>query len=305
MIHASTSSINEVLKTQNASAINLNSLLSKAYYFEDSDGFILKSLDLFYKRVKVTENISVGVDAGIFMFENRDIVEYSGVRYGATLFYGGFSLRLGMNDFEDFSEFVPTLIYQGTYQNHGYTLEYTRQNAIFYAYSIRAYEERIVADHFSLSDYVSFSDNRDLWANITVNMFSNDDREITGQFDWRFFHDTVWSPNFTYHLAIEGWYTTHSKQHNIFYSPAFSDATILRVDPQYIFSRAFGVRARFGVGHSFSDETQPYKYGLWVFGEPANNLSYTAGCLHSNAARLSYGPNYNYMECEANLGYSW
>ena len=227
------------------------------------------------------------------------------MRYGATLFYDNFSLRLGMNDYDDFSEFVPTLTYANRYKKHSYNLEYTRQNALFYTYSLVPYEKRIKADHFSASDFVTFENKTDLWANIEINLFSNQDTEVTGQFDWVFYKDTAFTPKFTYALALEGWYASHSKQHSDFYSPSFTDATLLRFDPQYIFSKYIGVRGRVGLGYSVTDEVMPYKYGVWLFGEPANNLAYEIGCLESNAARLSYGKNYHYRECKASLGYSW
>jgi len=282
----------------------LNYIQGDAYIFEDSDDITFKSVDLFYKRSQVTNHIALAVDAGVFSIEQY-AKKYSGIRYGGTIFYDNFSLRLGMNEYDDFSEFVPTLKYQDRYQNHSYLLEYTRQNALFYTYSLVPYEKRIVADHFSLSDFIVFENQTDLWANIEVNLFSNDDTEITGQFDWVFYKDTYWTPKFTYTLALEGWYTSHSRQHSDFYSPDFADSTMLRFNPQYIFSKYLGIRGKIGTGYSIVDETIPYKYGVWLFGNPMNNLSYEIGCLESNAARIAYGGNYHYRECSANIGYSW
>ena len=282
-----------------------NEILANLYYFEDSDGFILKSADLAYKRDKITNDIAASVDVGAFSFGHRNGVMYKGMRYGATLFYKKFSFRLGKNDFEDFSEIVPTLIYKDNYKKNYYTLEYTRQNALFYTYSEIPYKKRIVTDHFAISDSIVFSEKSDLWANVTVNNYSNKDIGLIGQFDYIFYRDTFYTPKFTYALALEGWYTSHKKQHSDFYSPAFSDATLLRIDPKYVFSKSFGLQGRLGLGYSFHDETTPYKYGLWAFGEPINNMSYKVGCLESNAARLSNGPNYNYLECKADLGYLW
>jgi hypothetical protein len=262
-------------------------------------------VDLFYKRAQVTDALSFGVDAGLFAFERKNIVKYGGKRYGARLYYDNFSLRLGMNDFDDFSEIVPTLIYENSYRKNNYTLEYTRQNALFYTYSEIPYEKKIKADHFSLTDNISFENSNTLWANINVNFFSNQDREITAQFDYLFYKDTLFSPKFSYGVAVEGWYTAHSKQHQDFYSPKFSDATLLRVDPKYIFSKYFGLRGKIGGGVSVSDENTPYKYGLWGFGEIVKGMDYAVGCLKSNAARLANGPTYHYTECEAHLGYTW
>jgi len=302
-------SINMLNKSQISSeTIRSNALLNylegNAYIFEDSDDITFQSLDLLYKRSKVTQDISLGVDVGIFSIAQYE-KKYSGIRYGGTLFYDNFSVRLGMNDFDDFSEFVPTLMYQDKYKRHSYTLEYTRQNALFYTYSLTPYEKKIVANHFSVSDYIVFNNQTDLWANIELNVFTNSDTEVTGQFDWVFFKDTLWTPKFTYSIALEGWYTSHSKQHGDFYSPNFADSTMLRFNPQYIFSKYIGIRAKIGLGYSVSDETIPYKYGAWIFGNPINNLHYELGCLESNAARLAIGGNYHYTECKANIGYAW
>ena len=282
-----------------------NSLDARGYYFDDSDGIVFKSLDLLYKREGITEDISLGGDIGIFSIEQKGGQKYSGTRYGIDLFYSHFDLRLGFNKFSDYSEFVPTIKYHNNYENQSYLFEYTRQNALFYTYSLVPYEKKIIANHFSVSDYIVFENKTNLWANIVVNFFSNDDREITGQFDWIFYQNTLFSPKFSYTLALEGWYTSHSRQHTDFYSPSFTDATLLRFNPQYEFSKWFGLKAKLGIGHSFHDEIEPYKYGLWAFGKPTKNLFYLAGCLNSNAARLANGPTYHYTECEVKVGYKW
>ncbi|MBU1659613.1 hypothetical protein KKG72_11285 [bacterium] len=284
---------------------DLNSLAAKGYYFEDSSDIVFSSLDLFYKRAKISDSIDLGVDSGLFFIEQRNINRYEGNRYGASLFYENFSFRLGLNKYDDFSEIVPTIQYQDKYYEHNYLLEYTRQNALFYTYSLCSYEQRITADHFSVSDFINFGDDTDLWGNIEVNSFSNSNTEITAQFDWRLYYDRLFSPHFSYHTALEGWYTKNTSTNACYYSPSFTDTTILRIDPQYIFSKYFGVRAKLGVGHSFKEQTQPYKYGLKLFGNPTETLSYSVGCQNSNAVRLSYGPTYNYTECELNLGYKW
>lgn len=281
-----------------------NYLQADAFLFEDSDDIVFKSIDLAYKRSKVTKQMSLGADVGVFSIEKRR-KKYSGMSYGGTLFYDNFSLRLGINDYDDFSEFVPTLIYQNKYDNHSYTLEYTRQNALFYTYSLLAYEKQIVANHFSISDFIVFNSKSELWANITSNIFSNEDRELTAQFDWVFYKGSAFRPQFTYNFALEGWYTSHSIQHKDFYSPSFADATLLRVDPQYIFSKYLGVRGKLGLGYSVVDVALPYKYGIWLFGQPTENIDYSLGCLESNAARVSFSQGYHYRECRAHLGYLW
>jgi len=282
----------------------LNHIEGDGYIFTDSDDITFQSIDLFYLRSKINNHISVGVDAGMFSISQHE-KKYNGIRYGTSLVYDNFSLRLGMNSYDDFSEFVPTLKYTNVYKEHSYVLEYTRQNALFYTYSLIPYEKKIVANHFSATDYIVFNNKTNLWANLEVNLFSNNDTEVTGQFDWVFYKNTYWTPKFTYTLALEGWYTSHSLQHDDFYSPSFADATMIRFNPQYIFSKYLGVHGQIGTGYSVVDQTIPYKYGLWLFGNPINNLNYEIGCLKSNAARLSYGGDYHYQECKATLGYSW
>jgi len=308
-IYASSASINMLNASQVSpqfiqTAGGLNHLVGDAYIFEDSDDITFKSIDLLYKRSRITDHIALSADIGLFSIEQYE-KKYSGMRYGATLYYDNFSLRLGMNDYDDFSEFTPTLMYRDSYKNHSYNLEYTRQNALFYTYSLVPYEKRIIADHFSASDFIVFDNKTDVWLNAEVNLFSNDDTEVTAQFDWIFYRDTAFTPKFTYAYALEGWYTSHTKQHSDFYSPSFADATLLRFDPQYIFSKYIGVRGKFGLGYSVMDQVTPYKYGTWIFGEPIKNLAYEIGCLESNAARLSYGDNYHYRECRASVGYTW
>lgn len=290
----------------------LNYLLGKAYYFEDSDGIIFKSLDLSYRRDKVVvDDFDLRVDSGLFSLEHKDVrrggnfKKYSGARYGVTLFYNHFSLRLGLNDYNDFSEFVPTIEYENSYKNHSYLLEYTHQNALFYTYSLAAYEQRITAEHVSLTDYVSFQKSKNLWANLQFNAYSNGDFETTGQFDWRFFYDTLLPSNLSYDTALEGWYTSHTKENRDFYSPKFYDATLFRVDPQYILSKYIAIRAQIGVGYSIKGEDIPYKYGAWLFGTPISDLSYNLGCLQSNTAKVANESGYTYIECTANLGYKW
>jgi len=282
-----------------------NSLDASAYLFDDSDGITFKSLDLLYKRERIAKNTTLGADIGVFSIEQSGGKKYSGTRYGVDLYFRHFDFRLGMNKFPDYKEVVPTIKYHNNYKNNSYIFEYTRQNALFYTYSLAAYEKEIKANHFSASNYVLFEDKTNLWANLQVNFFSNDDRETTGQFDWIFYQDTLFTPKFRYSLALEGWYTSHSRQHTDFYSPSFTDATLLRFNPQYTFSKWFNLKGKFGFGHSFHDKIEPYKYGLWAFGQPAKNLSYLVGCLNSNAARIANGPTYHYSECEAKVGYKW
>ena len=282
-----------------------NYLLGKGYYFEDSDGIIFKSADLFYRRYNVTRDVSLGVDGGLFSVYEPTKGTRDGVRYGASLFYGNFAFRLGVNQFEKFSEVVPTVRYQDRYQNHEYILEYTRQNALFYTYRVCPVDEQITTDHFAVSDYATFDDKTNLWSNLTANNYSNGDLELIGQFDWRFYYGKI-DEKFTYDFALEGYYVFNSKPNDCFYSPDFNDNTLLRVDPDYRWNRYIGLRGMAGAGYSFKSNQLLYKYGAWLYGNPLDDLSYTLGCLESNSARSGLvGKGYYYHECKAELGYRW
>jgi len=298
---------NSILTNYDTTSTNntLNSVLAKAYYFEDSDKVIFKTLDLFYKRNKLTRYIDFGIDAGLFSIEKKDVNRYSGTRYGASVFYKHFSLRAGINKYNDFSEFVPTVTYQNRYRQHSYSLEYTRKNALFYTYNLKPYRKRITANHFSITDYVTLSNNTSLWATIELNIFSNNDIGKTAQFDWRFYYNTAYKKKFTYDIALEGWYTAHSLEHDDFYSPNFYDSTLFRFNPQYNFSNHMGIKGQVGAGYSIKGLDIPYKYGLWVFGNPIRNFSYTAGCLESTAVQPRNSTGYSYIECKLNLEYTW
>jgi len=283
----------------------LNELFGNWYYFEDSADIVFSSLDLFYRRNQITQDIALGADIGTFYIEKRGVKRYNGIRYGATLFYKNFSFRLGINDYDDFKEVVPTIEYSGTYKQHNYLLSYTRQNALFYTYSLCPYEKRITDDHIMMSDYISYKDKTDLWAAAGLDMYSNSDTQMTAQFDWRFSYNDTSYEKLHYYLALEGWYTTHSKSNDCFYSPNFDDSTILRIDPWYDFSKYLSIRGKLGLGYSFNSNSALYKYGLWLYGNPKDNLSYSIGCLQSNSTRSGIGSDYYYNECNANLGYKW
>lgn len=283
-----------------------NDLALKGYYFEDSSDIVYHSLDLFYTKQKITQNIDIGIDGEIFAIKNNQ-EEYNGFRYALSLFWDHFHLRLGENRYDDFNEFVPYISYSNHYKRHSYILEYTHQNALFYTYSLCSYKKRIETDHFSVSDYIMFENKTDLWMNLQANIFSNSTTNYIAQYDWRFFHNTLGSTNtFQYHLALEGWYTTNTKQNGCFYSPKFADTTMLRIDPVYHFSKYLNINGKVGGGYSFEDNNFIYKTGLWFFGNPKENLSYNIGCLYSNTSKISSSKtNYSYQECVIDMGYKW
>jgi hypothetical protein len=281
------------------------SMLAKGYYFEDSDDIIFASYDLVFERVSLSKKIDFGMDAGQFYIQEQNNKRINGWRYGASLYYKHFVFRIGQNYYDDFSEVVPSLAYVNSYKNHSYQFKFIQQNAVFYTYRPSVIDARIKANHFEFSDYVTFRDKTSLWMNLEVNDYSNNDTEVTVQYDWRFYYHKIAHTKFSYDLALEGWYTTHSRETNLYYSPHFADSTLIRFDPEYIFSKSFGLRGIFGIGYSFSDENTPYKYGMSIFGNPNDTLSYELGCLYNNSVRGLNTATYNYLECDFSLGYSW
>lgn len=310
-IYAKANSVNILQKNilalrKQALPTKLNYFIAKGYHFKDSEGVIFNSADLFYKRFRVTNDIDLGVDTGVFSVEEEGVRKHNGIRYGVSFFYKHFSFRLGENNFDNFSEIVPTLQYENSYKNHSYTLKYTRQNGVFYTYRLSPYEDRIKADHFSLSDYVSLYDHTNIWANATANNYSNGDLEMIGQFDWRFYNGTLINNKLTYGFATDGYYTTHTKQHNSFYSPHFNDGTLLRIEPNYKVNKYLNIFGMSGAGYSFQAKQLLYKYGLWFQSDPLEKLSYRLGCTRSNSARSGLsGGGYYYRECRAELEYKW
>lgn len=282
-----------------------NNARAEWFYFSDSDKVKFQSIDLFYERYFFRNSLGLGVDGGLFSIEQDGRNKYKGKHFGVSALYNHFKIRLGMNIYDDFSEFVPLIEYKNKYKKHEYTLQYTRQNALFYTYFLSAYERRIFSDHFSLDDYVAMDNNTSLWASLAADNYSNGDLAIMGQFEWNFLSGTFLTRDWMYRLYIDGYYTGHSKQQNDFYSPLFDDMTMIRVNPEYMFSKYLGLRASIGVGTSMSGSSIPYKYGAWLFGAPVENLSYIIGCLYNNSLRSAANTTYEFTECKANLGYSW
>jgi len=280
-------------------------LLQKGYYFEDSDDVIFASYNLFAKQVSLTSKLSLGLDIGTFYVQEKNRSKRQGYQYGLSVYYDKWTVRLGRNSYNNFNEYVPTVRYKGTYGRHGYQFEYTYQNALFYVFREKTLNDRIKAHHFNLSDYVTWRDKTSLWSNIEVNNYSNNDTEIVTQYDWRFLYHKVAHTALTYDLAFEGWYSTHSKETNDFYSPKFADTTVLRTDLIYRFSKYMSLRAYAGVGYSFYDKYIPYKYGIHIFSNEIDQLHYDVGCLYSNSLRAASNTNYHYMECDFSLGYTW
>jgi hypothetical protein len=280
-------------------------ILQKGYYFSDSDDIIFASYDILGRKVTLNRHASLGLDIGKFFIHEKNNIKSNGIRYGLSLYYEHFVFRLRQNKYDNFSEFVPTIQYIGRHKNHNYQVEYTRQNAMFYLYRKSVLDKHIVANHFSLTDYISFKKNRSIWANMAVNAYSNKDTEIIAQFDWRFFYHQIKYSDFSYDIALEGWYDAHSKKSDLYYSPKFTDSTLIRIDIKYPFSKYIGLKALAGTGYSFYDKYMPYKYGMSVFGNPTKHLSYDVGCLVGSSIRKSSDSQYKYLECNFALGYTW
>ena len=286
-------------------AKRVNKATPRFYHFDDSDDFKLTTYDLAYTRSDITPRIGLGADIG--GIETGDRYEHhNGVRYGATLYVDNFAARVGINDIADVHEVVPTLQYFGHHKNHDYVLEYTRQNALFYAYSLAPLHKNMKADHFIASDNITFENGQNLWVSGAYNHYENGDHEFIPQFDWTLWQHRTEDTRTLFALDLEGWYTMHSKPDNgDFYSPNFDDATMLDASVNHRFSKELGVRANAGVGYSSQGRNAPYKYGLWLYGELMKELYYAIGCQNSNKLRISSQYDYRYLECEGSMGYQW
>ena len=281
-------------------------LLQKGYYFEDSDDVIFASYDILGREVSLTHKLGLALDIGRFYINDHSHGRQYGYRYGVSLHYDKWIVRLGQNHYDEFSEFVPTIRYTDKYGKHEYQIEYTRQNALFYVFRESVLDQQITTNHFSVSDSISWRNKTSLWANFELNAYSNNDTEITVQYDWKFFYDKMRNIDFSYGFALEGWYDSHSKQiKKLYYSPKFADTTIVRLDTEYRLSKYLNIRAFAGAGYSFYDKYVPYKYGIHLFSNEIDSLLYDMGCLYSNSLRNSSSANYNYIECNFLLGYTW
>ncbi len=279
----------------------------KMYHFEDNANIIFNSFTLFHTKKRISQAIDIGLNAKVFDIENTKVKKYNGFHYAISLFWNHFQISMGENRFDDFSEFVPYISYENHYKKHNYLLEYTHQNGLFYTYSLCPYQRKIDTHHFSISDYIVFENNTDLWTNIQINLFSNANTNSIIQYDWRFFNKNINNnKTFKYDLALEGWYTTNTNQKSCFYSPKFADTTMLRIDPLYQFSKKLNIKTKIAAGYSFEDENIIYAAGIWFFGYPVKNLSYNLGCSYSNASKISFSKtNYTYTECIMDMGYKW
>jgi len=291
--------------SQDNNTKSFNKLILENYYFEDSDETTFNNINLSYIKQNIFKDFSLGIDFGYFFIKKENLEKYDGNQYGISLLWDNLTIRLGINKYKDFNQFVPSITYKNRYKKHSYSIKYTYQNALFYTFSLASYEKKINTHHLSISDYIALKNKKDIWANITLNHFTNSDTELIAQYDWRFYYDTFNNSNFSYHLALEGWYNSHSKPNKDFYSPNFSDSTLLRIDPQYIFSKYLGIKSNFGLGHSFRDKTEAYKLGISLFGNPTDTLSYSTGCHYSNSSRISQGSSYSSQECKIKLDYAW
>ena len=292
-------------KSRNSNGGAFNTLRGKGFYFEDSQDIRFSSVDLFYKRSSIRDGLDMSLDLGSFEIEKKALNRYTGIRYGATVFFNNWSFRLGTNVYDDFSEVVPTLRYENRYENHAYSIEFTRQNALFYTYSLSPYETRLSVNHLEVQDAVEFERNRSLWISLSIDAFDDGNTAVTPQFDYQFYYDTLIEPDLSYTLALEGWYTAHSTPNEDYYSPDFYDSTLIRIDPHYYFSKAIRLEMKAGLGYSIYNNAMHYKYGAWLMGEALEDLGYSLGCLKSNSARGSSSGDYDYLECKAELVYRW
>lgn len=287
--------------------VRRNAVKTSGYYFEDSDKFRSFSVDATFKRSQLYGRMGLGMDGGYFGFERIGLPGHTtGVRYGATFYVDGWGFRLGANHFEDFTEVAPRVTYSGSYKGNALSFEWAHQNAIFYTNSLAVYEERISTDHFQLSDYVDL-DWGSIWASLEANAYSNDNTAVIPQFDFQFLRQDFFDDGFRYTLAMEGWYMFNTDPSDLYYSPDHYDSTLLRVDPSLKLYGDIWLLAFAGAGYASSTESSLYRYGLRIADLNPESLQFSAGCMESNDARseLGFSPDYHYIECRADLGYSW
>jgi len=280
-------------------------LLQKGYYFSDSEDIVYASYDVFSSKVLLTHKLGLSFDTGYFHVKEQNNDMLRGYRYGLSLHYDKWTFRIGKNHYNNFSEFTPTLRYISSYKKHEYQIEYTHQNALFYVFRESAISKQIKADHLNISDFVSLANETSLWSSWEINRYSIEDVESTLQYDWKFLFNKTKNIDFSYDLALEGWYDMHSKGTDYFYSPKFADTTTLRLDANYKFSKYISTRLFAGLGYSFYDKYVPYKYGMQLFSNEVKNLSYNVNCLYSNSIHNVSSSSYNYIECNFSLRYTW
>jgi hypothetical protein len=287
--------------------VRRNAVKTSGYFFEDSDKFRSFSVDATFKRSQLYGPMGISMDGGYFGFERVGLPGHTnGVRYGATFYIDGWGFRLGANHFEDFTELVPRVTYAKNYKGNALSFEWSHQNAIFYTNSLAVYEERISNDHFQLSDYVELGWGS-LWASLEANFYSNENTAVIPQFDFYFLRQDFFDDSFRYTMALEGWYMFNSKPSDLYYSPDSYDSTLLRIDPSLKLFGDIWLLAFAGGGYSSSTESTLYRYGLKVADLDPERLQFSAGCMESNDARseLGFSSDYHYIECSAELGYSW
>jgi len=280
-------------------------IVAKGYYFSDSDDILFYSVKSGMTHIPLSKSLYADINFGYFYTQEKNIVSYSGVLSEVIVHYNHFGLGLAYQKYTNFSEVVPLLSYHDRYKNHSFQVKYRYQNAIFYTHRPAVLEKRIKAHHYEISDYSTYGKQVSLWWNVTLNDMSNNDLSWIAQFDWRFFYDTLFHKKISYDIALEGWYTGHSKITDLYYSPQFADSTLLRFDPNYKINPHMQLKGMLGAGYSFSDNTTPYKIGLKIVGDPYKNMLYEMGCLYSNSIRGTSASTYNYLECQFSLGYTW
>jgi len=280
-----------------------SSSLSSIYFNDDDSEFY--SVGLRTDHFHLNEKIDFSLDLSKYYISERDGVNFNGWQYGLSLYYKHFSLRLGGNQNKVFSEFIPSITYQNSYKRHNYQVKISYENALFSTYKTDVIEQKIKVTHLEFSDYAMFRDKTSLWASLAVNHYSNSDLEITGQFDWRFYHHEDKTHKFLYDFALEGWYTAHTKQTEYYYSPKFSDSTLVRLNTKYLFSEKINVEANMGLGYSFEEKNTPYKYGVNISGNFDKDFSYHVGVEYQSSVRADSDVSYDYITGTFGLEYQW
>lgn len=278
-------------------------------YYRNRDRIEFYAVTAAYERKHLFERWGMGAYAGYFSIYSPDaaLATQYGTRTGVTFSDEHLTLRLGVNRYEEFSEFAPAVIYQNRYGELSYVLEYAYQNAMFYTMSPQALAAQIGTHHFEASSYYYGSERWNLWSSIALNLYSNSNTALIPQFDYNFYR-FIFSDSFSVATSLNGWYMFNSSPNTDYYSPKSYDSTLVGLRPSWIANQYMTLNLILDAGYSFSDASPLYNFGFNLSMEEKKGLRYQLGCRESNAARNASSLttiDYYELECTGLLEYSW
>jgi len=276
-------------------------------YYRNKDDVEFKAISTAYERKYLFDKWGMGADIGYFTISDPIIGKQDGMGAGITVSDKHFSIRLGINIYEEFSEFAPVLQYKNSYGSLSYLFEYAYQNAMFYTMSPQALDEQIGANHLEASGYYYGGERWNVWSSIALNIYSDDNTAFIPQFDYSFYR-FIFSKRFSVATSLNGWYSFNSNPSPSYYSPGSYDSTLMGLRPRWEASDYLIVNAIFDAGYSFTTDSPLYNFGLFLSMPEKDGLKYEVGCRESNAARNTTSLttiDYYEVECTGLLEYSW